>query len=167
MIQAKAIADSSGSASTSSGRRNCKYAKTVFATHYHELVELASFLPRVKNFNVAVAEEGGKVVFLRKIVPGGVDKSYGIHVGQLAGLPRSVVHRAQEVLMELEENSRKTAGKPVPKSRRAKEVVSQQLPLFGQKSPLLEEIEKLDIDSLTPLEALTRLYELQKKAREG
>jgi len=142
-------------------------AKTVFATHYHELVELASFLPRVKNFNVAVAEEGGRVTFLYKIVPGGVDKSYGIHVGQLAGLPRSVVHRAQEVLVELEEDSRKTAGREVPKSRRrAREAVPQQLPLFGQKSPLLEELEKLDIDSLTPLEALTKLHELQKKARE-
>jgi len=143
-------------------------AKTIFATHYHELVELASFLPRVKNFNVAVAEEGGKVIFLHKIVPGGVDKSYGIHVGQLAGLPKSVVHRAQEVLMELEEDSRKKTGREAPKShRRAKEAVSQQLSFFGQKSPLLEEIEKLDIESMTPLEALTKLYELQKKAKEG
>ncbi|HEX9976772.1 MAG TPA: DNA mismatch repair protein MutS, partial [Dehalococcoidales bacterium] len=73
-------------------------AKTLFATHYHEMVELASYLPRVKNFNVAVAEERGEVIFLRKIVPGGVDKSYGIHVAQLAGLPKSVVHRAYEVL---------------------------------------------------------------------
>lgn len=141
-------------------------AKTVFATHYHELVELAGFLPRVKNFNVAVVEEGGKVIFLRKIVPGGVDKSYGIHVAHLAGLPRSVVHRAQEVLMELEDGSHKTASKAVAKSRRAGEVAPQQIPLFGQKPPLLEEIEKLDIESMTPLEALTRLYELQKKAKE-
>ena len=80
-------------------------AKTVFATHYHEMVELASFLPRVKNFNVAVTEEKGKVVFLYKIVPGGVDKSYGIHVAQLAGLPKSVVKRAREVLVELEGGS--------------------------------------------------------------
>ncbi|MBI2979392.1 MAG: DNA mismatch repair protein MutS [Chloroflexi bacterium] len=150
-------------------------AKTLFATHYHELVELAGFLPRVKNFNVAVTEEGGRVIFLRKIVPGGVDKSYGIHVAQLAGLPKSVVHRAHEVLEELEGDSRtkgaarkpgkkepfgpsstrRTQGKPVP-----------QLPLFGQKPPLLAELEKLDINSLTPLEALTKLYELQKKARE-
>jgi DNA mismatch repair protein MutS len=133
-------------------------AKTLFATHYHEMVELASFLPRVKNFNVAVAEEGGKVIFLYRIVPGGVDKSYGIHVAQLAGLPKSVVHRAREVLQELE------GAKPSPK-RRGKEV-AQQLSFLGQKSPVAEELEKLDIDSLTPLEALTKLYELQKKAKE-
>ena len=141
-------------------------AKTLFATHYHELVELASFLPRVKNFNVAVAEEGGEVIFLYKIVPGGVDKSYGIHVAKLAGLPKSVLHRAQEVLEGLEENSRQASAKRPPKSRRPKEAMPQQLPLLGQKSPLIEELEKLDIDSLTPLEALTKLYELQKKARE-
>ena len=141
-------------------------AKTLFATHYHELIELASFLPRAKNYNVAVSEESGEVIFLYKILPGGVDKSYGIHVAKLAGLPKSVVHRAREVLEDLEEDSRAaTAGKPSPKRR--KEAVAQQLSFLGQKSPLLEELEKLDIDSLTPLEALTKLYELQKKAREG
>ena len=138
-------------------------AKTLFATHYHEMVELAGFLPRVKNFNVAVAEEKGEVIFLRKIVPGGVDKSYGIHVAKLAGLPRSVVHRAQEVLEDLEGDSRRSA--PKRKGRQPQETV-QQIPLFGQKSPITEELQTLDIDSLTPLEALTRLYELQKKARE-
>jgi len=143
-------------------------AKTIFATHYHELVELASFLPRVKNFNVAVTEEGGEVIFLYKIVPGGVDKSYGIHVAQLAGLPKSVLHRAQEVLVELEEDSRQALAKRSPKGRRRpKEAIPLQLPLLGEKPPLLEELEKLDIDSLTPLEALTKLYELQKKVREG
>ncbi len=141
-------------------------AKTLFATHYHELVELASFLPRVKNFNVAVSEEGGEVTFLYKIVPGGVDKSYGIHVAKLAGLPKSVVHRAREVLEELEGDSR-TARRLSKGQRRAKEAAPEQLSLLGQKSPLWEELEKLDIDSLTPLEAITKLYELQKKAREG
>ncbi len=140
-------------------------AKTLFATHYHEMVELASFLPRVKNFNVAVSEEGGEVIFLYKIVPGGVDKSYGIHVAKLAGLPKSVLHRAREVLEELEGDSRAAAAK-LPLKRRSKEAAVQQLAFFGQKSPLLEELEKLDIDSLTPLDALTKLYELQKKARE-
>ena len=81
-------------------------AKTVFATHYHEMTALAGFLPRVKNFNVAVIEDGRKVIFLHKIVPGGVDKSYGIHVAQLAGLPKSVLHRAREVLDELESDNR-------------------------------------------------------------
>jgi len=137
-------------------------AKTLFATHYHELVELANFLPRVKNFNIAVAEDKGEVIFLYKIVPGGVDKSYGIHVAKLAGLPKSVVHRAREVLEELEDGSKQALAK-----RRHKEAVPQQLPLMGPKSPLFEELEKLDIDSMTPLEAITRLYELQKKAREG
>jgi DNA mismatch repair protein MutS len=141
-------------------------AKTLFATHYHELVELASFLPRVRNFNVAVAEDKGEVIFLRKIVPGGVDKSYGIHVAQLAGLPRSVVHRANEVLAELEENSRKAPAGRSLKYRRPREA-PRQLPLLGQKPPVLEELQKLDINSLTPLEALTKLYELQKKIREG
>jgi DNA mismatch repair protein MutS len=141
-------------------------AKTVFATHYHEMVELASFLPRVKNFNVAVAEERGRVIFLYKIVPGGVDKSYGIHVAQLAGLPRSVVKRAQEVLAELEGDSRTAAKPPAKRRGKEKQAAVQQLSFLGQKSPLAEEIEKLDIDSMTPLEALTKLYELQKKARE-
>jgi len=142
-------------------------AKTLFATHYHELVELASFLPRVKNFNVAVSEEGGEVTFLYKIVPGGVDKSYGIHVAKLAGLPKSVVHRAREVLEELEEGSRTLAESSHKAKRRSQKPPSIQIPLWEQKSPLLEELEKLDIDSLTPLEAITKLYELQKKAREG
>jgi DNA mismatch repair protein MutS len=137
-------------------------AKTLFATHYHELVELANFLPRVKNFNIAVAEDKGEVIFLYKIVPGGVDKSYGIHVAKLAGLPRSVVHRAQEVLTELEDGSKQATVK-----RRRKEAAVQQLPLLGQPSPLFDELEKLDLNSMTPLEALNKLYELQKKAKEG
>lgn len=140
-------------------------AKTLFATHYHELVELAGVLPRVKNFNVAITEEGGKVVFLYKIMPGGVDRSYGIHVAQLAGLPKSVVHRAHDVLEELEGDSRHQIAKA--KSRRRKKEVAQQVPLFGVKSEMDEELEKLDIDSLTPLEALNKLYELQKKVKEA
>jgi len=141
-------------------------AKTLFATHYHELVELASLLPRVKNFNVAVAEEGGKVVFLRKIVPGGTDKSYGIHVAQLAGLPRPVIHRAEEVLEELEGSYSQRELK-AKKGRRKREPLSEQLMLFGQKSPLLDELAKIDINTLTPLEAITKLCELQKKAKDG
>ncbi|MCJ7655112.1 MAG: DNA mismatch repair protein MutS, partial [Dehalococcoidia bacterium] len=88
-------------------------AKTLFATHYHELVEMAGFLPRVKNFNVAVTEEEGEVIFLRKVVPGGADKSYGIHVAQLAGLPASVIHRAQEVLVGLESQPRQKQYKAI------------------------------------------------------
>jgi DNA mismatch repair protein MutS len=138
-------------------------AKTLFATHYHELVELASLLPRVKNFNVAVTEDEGKVIFLRKVVPGGADKSYGIHVAQLAGLPASVVHRAEEVLAGLENGQpRRKQAKTV----RPKKESPPQLALFGDKSPLVEELSQLDIDSMSPLEAITRLYELKRKAIE-
>lgn len=139
-------------------------AKTLFATHYHELVELASFLPRVKNFNVAVTEEEGKVIFLRKVVPGGADRSYGIHVAQLAGLPASVVHRAQEVLAGLEGSQPRQKQ---PKAVRPKKQLTEQLPLFGDKSPLIQEISQLDVDSMSPLEAITRLYELKRKAKEA
>ncbi len=136
--------------------------KTLFATHYHEMVELAGFLPRVRNYNVAVAEDCGEVVFLRKIVSGGVDKSYGIHVAKLAGLPRPVIHRAQEVLDDLESNGRApSAGS----GKRARSMPSPQLPLPGAPSPLIQEIKELEIDSMTPLDALTHLYELQRKAR--
>jgi DNA mismatch repair protein MutS len=138
-------------------------AKTLFATHYHELVELAHFLPRVKNFNVAVTEEEGKVVFLRKVIPGGADKSYGIHVAQLAGLPASVVHRAQEVLAGLEDSQ---AGQKKDRAIRPKEALSPQLALFNNSSQFLDEILKLDIDSMSPLEAITKLYELRRKAKE-
>jgi DNA mismatch repair protein MutS len=135
-------------------------AKTLFATHYHEMVALADYLPRVKNYNVAVKEDKGEVIFLRKIVPGGVDKSYGIHVGKLAGLPKSVVHRAQEILDELEGD-----GKTVKYPVKSPPKVAPQMAFFNEKSPVLTELEKLQVDSLTPLEALTKLYELQKKAK--
>ena len=141
-------------------------AKTLFATHYHELVELANFLPRIRNFSIAVSEENGKVVFLRKIIPGGADKSYGIHVAQLAGLPRAVIHRAEEVLIELErDGDAKFLQKARP--RRREKAPIEQIPLFGQKSHVMDEILKLDVSSMTPLEAITKLYELQRKAKEG
>ncbi|HAR34783.1 MAG TPA: DNA mismatch repair protein MutS [Desulfobacter sp.] len=143
---------------------NGKGVKTLFATHYHEMVSLANVLPRVKNYNIAVAEENGKVIFLYRIVPGGVDKSYGIHVAQLAGMPRSVINRAQEVLAELEAGNGKLPKVAEKTGRKSGPLP--QLPLFGQKPPLLAELEKIDIDSLTPLEALNKLYELQKKASE-
>ena len=134
-------------------------AKTLFATHYHELVDLASILPRVKNLNVAVAEEGDKVIFLHKIVPGSADRSYGIHVAQLAGLPKSVITRAREVLAELENHASKKGKAHRPK-------VPLQLPLLTKDSLLADEIAKLDIDSLSPLEAITKLYELKRMADE-
>jgi DNA mismatch repair protein MutS len=135
-------------------------AKTLFATHYHELVDLADILPRVKNFNVAVAEEGDKVIFLHKIVPGGTDRSYGIHVAQLAGLPKSVLVRAQEVLSELESHSSQKGKVPRRKA-------SLQIPLFPKDSLLADEISRLDIDSMSPLEAITKLYEIKRMTQEN
>ena len=128
-------------------------ARTFFATHYHELTQLAEVLPGVRNYNVAVSDEGGQVVFLHKIIPGGADKSYGIHVAELAGLPRPVINRAQEILSNLETESREM--------RTGKEIVIQQLTFFPEKNPLFEEIQKLEIDSLSPLQALNKLYEWQ------
>ncbi|HFD39083.1 MAG TPA: DNA mismatch repair protein MutS [Anaerolineae bacterium] len=131
--------------------------RTLFATHYHELTQLADLLPRVRNYNVAVAEEKDRVVFLRHIVPGGADRSYGIHVAQLAGLPRPVIRRAQEILEELEQEARAPGS-----TRRTIEV--RQLPLFRTSDPVLEELRRLDVSAMSPLEAITKLYELQQKA---
>jgi DNA mismatch repair protein MutS len=139
-------------------------SKTLFATHYHELVELAGVLPRARNLNVAVTEEHGEVVFLRKIVPGGVDKSYGIHVAKLAGLPKPVINRAREVLSDLEGKNEK----PIKslKSKTVKEIEGMQISFFGQKPQLLVDLQNLNIDSLSPLDALNKLYELQKTAKD-
>ena len=129
-------------------------AKTLFATHYHELTQLSDLLPGVRNYNVAVSEAGGQVVFLHKIIAGGADKSYGIHVAQLAGLPRSVVTRANDIMAQLE----KSSGSAVKIDPQA----AQQVALFPETNPLLEELGKLDINSLSPIEALNRLFEWQK-----
>jgi DNA mismatch repair protein MutS len=140
-------------------------AKTLFATHYHELVELARTLPRVRACNVAVTEEDGQVIFLRKIVPGGTDKSYGIHVAQLAGIPRQVVRRAEEVLEELEQKGDARMRRKAMRDQVMPEAL--QLSLFaGEPDPLIEEIRALPIDELTPLEAISQLYELQRKVRD-
>jgi DNA mismatch repair protein MutS len=142
-------------------------AKTLFATHYHELVEVAQSLPRVKNYNVAVSEEGGRVVFLHKILPGGADKSYGIHVAELAGLPKAVVRRARDVLAVLESWSDGRGRLSVAAGRReGHPPPAEQIPLFAPKPPLLSELAELDVDAMTPLEAITRLYELREKARK-
>ena len=135
--------------------------KSLFATHYHELTELANTLPAVSNFCVAVKEEEGRVVFLHRIVPGGSDRSYGVHVAQLAGLPRTVVNRAWEVLEELETGPRN--GRAVSTTRKGEPAV--QMPLFDAERPLTDAVLSLDIANLTPLEAINKLYELQEKAR--
>jgi len=110
---------------------------------------------------VAVAEEGDRVVFLHKIVPGGADRSYGIHVAQLAGLPKPVIHRAQELLRELESGERVHA----PQAKREDALGAAQLSLFIERDPVLDALKSLDVNSLSPLEALTKLYELQKLAK--
>jgi DNA mismatch repair protein MutS len=132
-------------------------AKTLFATHYHELIALEEYLPRVRNYNVSVLEQGGRVAFLRKIVRGGADKSYGIHVAQLAGIPKAVVHRAEEVLKELEE---------LQATGRLHKGAGVQMAMFAPTDPLRDEIAQLDVLSLSPLEALNKLYELVEKAKQ-
>ena len=139
-------------------------AKTLFATHYHELTELATLYPRIKNFKVAVKEYGDQVIFLRKIEPGGMDNSYGIYVAQMAGMPREVVDRAREVLMNLEANElRPNRQSGLARRRRGMQVDPNQLSLFDvlQSSPVEDELKKLDINRLTPLEALIKLNELK------
>lgn len=130
-------------------------ARTLFATHYHELTQLSNLLPGVRNYNVAVSESENKVVFLHKIVPGGADRSYGIHVAQLAGLPAPVIQRAAEILQQLEASS----GKAV----RINPMLVQQLTLFPETNPLLDDLKSLDINTLSPIEALNRLYEWKRK----
>jgi DNA mismatch repair protein MutS len=109
----------------------------------------------VRNYNVAVSEADGQVVFLHKIVPGGADRSYGIHVGQLAGLPRPVVQRAGEILRQLEASS----GKAV----KINPMAARQIALFPETNPLMDELKKLDVNALSPIEALNKIYEWQRK----
>lgn len=140
-------------------------ARTLFATHYHELVEVAKLLPRIRCLNVAVTEEAGHVVFLRKIVPGGADRSYGIHVAQLAGIPQPVIHRAQEILEELERRGDAKARRKAMQDLKMP-VAWQMTLLEAEPHPLIEEIKQLAIDELTPIEAISKLYELQQRARK-
>jgi DNA mismatch repair protein MutS len=114
----------------------------------------------VRNEHAAVAEEEGRVVFLHKIVPGGADRSYGVHVAELAGLPRSVVQRAREVLAALEDGS-------VPTPKRPSGVPVEQLPLLPSRPRLLDDLAALDVDAMTPLEALTKLYEVRERAKQS
>jgi len=128
---------------------------TLFATHYHELTELADLYPGVRNYNVAVSEADGTVVFLHKIVPGAADRSYGIHVAQMAGLPSSVISRANEILKQLEQSS----GTTLP----AASATQDQLRLFPENNPMIEAFKKLDLETLSPIQALNLLYEWRRK----
>jgi DNA mismatch repair protein MutS len=140
-------------------------ARTLFATHYHELTELADELDRVYNYHVTVAEQDGKVIFLHKVTPGGIDRSYGIHVARLAGLPRSVTIRAERILRELER---------IVRNSRCRRSDVKQLALFGESEPLdsiaslvLDELLALDLPNMTPLQALEALHKLQERGRSG
>ncbi len=135
-------------------------ARTLFATHYHELTDLAVRLPHVVNYSMAVAEEGGRVVFLHKVTPGKADRSYGVHVAELAGLPRAVIARANEILADLEAKGaagpRKLGLASGPR----------QLGLFAAVHPVVDELRRLDVNGLSPLAALNVLFELQQRAHQ-
>jgi DNA mismatch repair protein MutS len=137
--------------------------KTMFATHYHELMQLPERLQHARNLNVAVRETGDTVVFLHRLEAGGTDRSYGIHVAGLAGLPGRVVARAKEILATLEGEHRVVPGPPAPPADPG------QLTLFAGEHaphPVMDEIRGLDLDAMTPLEALNRLADLQRRAEE-
>lgn len=144
--------------------------KTLFATHYHELNELEKSFNRVKNFNVSVREQNHKVIFLRKLVPGGSEHSFGIHVAKMAGMPKTVVSRANEILKDLEDASKnmQTQSKVIPTAPSKKE--GYQLSLFQLDDPLLEKLRDellgLEINSLTPIEALNKLNEIKTMLEE-
>ena len=123
-------------------------------------------LPRIKNLNVSVSEENGNVAFLRRIVPGGADKSYGIHVAQLAGMPNAVVNRAWEVLRTLEAPASKDSAGRGKADRHRGAAHPTQLSLIPNSSPALDELKELDVASMTPIEAINKLYELQERAKE-
>jgi DNA mismatch repair protein MutS len=143
-------------------RLNCK---TLFATHYHELTELEKILPRVRNYNVSVMEEGDGVVFLHKVVPGGSDRSYGVHVAKLAGMPKAIIKRANEILKELEAQG---SDFELRERQKTKEERAGQLGLFNNDGhPALEELRRLRVEEMSPLDAMTKLYELQRLARQA
>jgi DNA mismatch repair protein MutS len=140
-------------------------AKTLFATHYHELNEMENSFPRVKNYNVSIKELNNKVIFLRKLKRGGSEHSFGIHVARMAGMPRSVVNRADEILKELEQShDKKELAKPIADIAGHRE--GMQLSIFQLDDPVLkqirDEILEIDIDNLTPVEALNKLYNIKK-----
>lgn len=152
-------------------------AKTLFATHYHELTELEGKLDSVNNYCIAVREQGDDIIFLRKIIRGGADKSYGIQVARLAGVPDSVIDRAKEISSWLEETdvTDKTKNLQVRTSAKKKEVVREAVPVEKQMSlfdiypadhPVLKELAGLDVSNMTPIQALNTLYELQKRLKE-
>jgi DNA mismatch repair protein MutS len=146
-----------------SSRLGCR---TLFATHFHELTALAEHLPGVFCARMDVLEEGDRVVFLHRVVPGGADRSYGVHVAEVAGVPRALTRRAREILSDLEQRAatngangrRRAMSSPAPESS------TMQLTLFAPPSPIVTAVRELDVESLSPLEALTKLFELKRLA---
>jgi len=147
-----------------SPKLNCR---TLFATHYHELTELPNILPRAGNYNVAVSERGDDIVFMHKVIPGGADRSYGVHVAQIAGMPRPVVDRARELLEQLEAEG-SNYSLEMAESHEGDE--PQQFTFMdlqgGNLNPVIKVIRELQVDNLSPIEALTKLYELKRMAGE-
>lgn len=142
------------------------HAKTLFATHYHELNEMERSFPRIKNYNVSVKEVGNKVIFLRKLVPGGSEHSFGIHVARMAGMPKSIVSRASEILKVLETEKRQEEGIAGQALKKTEKQGAYQLSFFQLDDPILsqvrDEIKNLDVNNLTPIEALNKLNEIKK-----
>ena len=141
-------------------------AKTLFATHYHELNEMERTFHRIKNYNVSVKELGNKVIFLRKLVPGGSEHSFGIHVAKMAGMPKSIVKRSGEILKQLETENRQGGVVSKPVKGIAAKAEGYQLSFFQLDDPVLsqvrDEIQNIDVNNLTPLEALNKLSEIKR-----
>ncbi|MDD6780486.1 MAG: DNA mismatch repair protein MutS [Prevotellaceae bacterium] len=141
-------------------------ARTLFATHYHELNEMEKNFKRIKNYNVSVKEVDGKVIFLRKLMPGGSEHSFGIHVAEIAGMPRSIVKRANTILKQLETDNAGVGGTGRPVVNAAKKADGMQLSFFQLDDPVLcqirDEIRGLDINNLTPVDALNKLNEIKR-----
>ena len=141
-------------------------ARTLFATHYHELSVLEGQLPGVVNYRVTAKEQGDDVIFLRKVVPGGEDRSYGVAVAKLAGLPAGVISRARQIMarLEVDDDARGSIGKTILDKR--KNAGDRQIALTDyQPMELVEEIRRMDVMSMSPIDALNTLYRLSEKAR--
>lgn len=143
-------------------------AKTLFATHYHELTEMEDLMDGVKNYSIAVKKRGDDITFLRRIIRGGADDSYGIEVAKLAGLPQPVISRAKQVLKELEAGQEVTPKGRTQKKESREEIPAPQLSLLpGAESEIEERLKKVDVNTLTPIEAMNLLFELAKMAKEN
>lgn len=146
-----------------SDRLGCR---TLFATHYHELTELAEVLPRVRTYRMDVLEEGERVIFLRQVVPGGADRSYGIHVARLAGIPAGITRRAQDILRELESSQSEAHDREQRRSTMRRSAPDSpgnfQLTIFEQPNPAIARLEELDIEAMSPLDAINALFELKR-----